>query len=666
MATGKPPEPPPRPHRWTTLRLVTAVLAFLGCLAFAAWAWWPRPPRLAAPEKATDPRLTFATSFANVRPEVGYVGDAVCARCHQEVARTYRRHPMGRSFAPVSQVAPEERYDRSVHNPFEKFGLQFLVERRGERVLHKESRLDPQGRVLTALEAEVEYAVGSGTRGRSYLVNRDGYLFQSPISWFSQAGRWDSSPGFRADRHFNRPIEAQCLFCHAGGASPVEDTINRYRIAGPAEKGDRTPQDKGPAPFFSPDMRAIGCERCHGPGELHVAARRKGVAVPDMDDTIVNPRRLEPALREAVCEQCHLEGEARVVRRGRGPFDYRPGLPLHLFWSVFVRRPGLTDHRHAVSQVEQMAGSRCFRASNGKLGCISCHDPHDVPAPAQKAAYYRDRCLVCHGINDCKLPAVARRKNGDDCRACHMPRLHSSDIVHTAVTDHRILRHGSAEEEPEAAPSVLDVGEMPIVYYYQDRVAPHDREVSRDLGLALIQLAQQHGPAGRPLGGLALPLLEGAVHRDPGDVAALEARGYTLWLEGRPDEALAGLEAALARAPGREQALDDAAALAVGLKRHGAALTYSRRAALANPWIPSYRLRLAQLLAEGQDWDGALGECQAVLRVDPGNVAARTLLVRCYVRTTRRDRARAEFAALLALEPPDREALERWFAEEMR
>ena len=31
----------------------------------AAWAWWPRPPGPAAPENATDPRLTFATSFAN-------------------------------------------------------------------------------------------------------------------------------------------------------------------------------------------------------------------------------------------------------------------------------------------------------------------------------------------------------------------------------------------------------------------------------------------------------------------------------------------------------------------------------------------------------------------------------------------------------------------------
>ena len=58
-----------------------------------------------------------------------------------------------------------------------------------------------------------------------------------------------------------------------------------------------------------------------------------------VDTTIVNPRHLERSLREAVCEQCHLEGEARTVRHGRGLDDFRPGMPLELFWSVFVAAP---------------------------------------------------------------------------------------------------------------------------------------------------------------------------------------------------------------------------------------------------------------------------------------------------------------------------------------
>jgi Flp pilus assembly protein TadD len=83
-----------------------------------------------------------------------------------------------------------------------------------------------------------------------------------------------------------------------------------------------------------------------------------------------------------------------------------------------------------------------------------------------------------------------------------------------------------------------------------------------------------------------------------------------------------------------------------------------------NPWAPSYRLRLARLLAERDDWQGALEQCQALLRLNPDSVPGRSLLVRCYLRTGRRDRARAELDTLLALQPDDREKLERWFAEQ--
>ena len=36
--------------------------------------------------------------WLNTRPGVEYVGDAVCARCHPDIAETFRRHPMGRSL----------------------------------------------------------------------------------------------------------------------------------------------------------------------------------------------------------------------------------------------------------------------------------------------------------------------------------------------------------------------------------------------------------------------------------------------------------------------------------------------------------------------------------------------------------------------------------------
>jgi predicted CXXCH cytochrome family protein len=369
-------------------------------------------------------------------------------------------------------------------------------------------------------------------------------------------------------------------------------------------------------------------------------------------------------LREAVCQQCHLEGEVRIVRRGRQPFDYRPGLPLHLFWSVFVRRPEFTQDHRVVGQVEQMEESRCFRASNGRLGCTSCHDPHALPAPEEKVAYYRRGCLGCHEQRGCQLPAPVRReRNQDDCSACHMPRLGSSDVAHTAVTDHRILRRPDEQGAP-AGPLLLEPGTHPLAYFHTSLTGPGDPEGERDLGLALVELARPYGPAARPVAPIALPYLEGAVRRAPDDVAAWEAKGYALWLDDQGPAALAAFDAALAAAPERERSLTDAAMLATALGRLDAAADYWRRAIAVNPWAASYHGRLARLLAERHDWQGALAECQTALRLNPYDRETRLVLVGCYLRSGSVAQARAEFETHVALHPAGAEALRRWFAEQ--
>ena len=279
--------------------------------------------------------------------------------------------------------------------------------------------MDEAGRAVAQVEAEVKYALGSGTRGISYLIEHDGRLFQSPISWYGQKRQWDLSPGYDVNNlHFDRPIEPNCLFCHANGVERFERSVNRYE-----------------QPIFR--GHAIGCERCHGPGELHT--RRREV-VDGRDLTIVNPRHLGPALRSAVCEQCHLLGDQRVDRLGRDTFDFHPGLPLSAFFLIYSRaqEPG----NAVVGQVEQMKSSRCYRESQGRLGCISCHDPHQVPSPQEKTAYFRQQCLECHERAGCKLPdpVRARQSKEDNCIQCHMPRAKSVDVVHVAITDHRILR----------------------------------------------------------------------------------------------------------------------------------------------------------------------------------------------------------------------------------
>src|SRR5689334_3824861 len=55
-------------------------------------------------EQSPDPRLTYDGPYLNLNPQVGYVGDQACSDCHVDRARTYKRHPMGRSTVPIQQL----------------------------------------------------------------------------------------------------------------------------------------------------------------------------------------------------------------------------------------------------------------------------------------------------------------------------------------------------------------------------------------------------------------------------------------------------------------------------------------------------------------------------------------------------------------------------------
>jgi len=633
------------PRGWQMLAIVLGLLTLAG--AWWAWRQWPRPAPLPPDD---DPRLTFATPYRNVRPEVGYVGDQVCTGCHGAFTDSYHKHPMSRSLVPVSEAVRAGRYGAGVLASFDADGLRYQVERRGRRLFHREARYDDAGRQVASLEAEPRFVLGSGTRGRAYLIDHDGYLFESPISWYKQAHSWDLAPGYaESNPHFTRPVTIECLFCHANRADEVEHTVSRYR-----------------EPVF--DGHAIGCERCHGPGELHVRRYRSKESVAGPDDTIVNPAKLEPALRDSVCFQCHLHGEQRTLRRGRRWGDYRPGLPLELFVSVFVRPEPATDYK-AIGQVEQMVSSRCYRESRGarKLGCLSCHDPHDYPEQVDKAAYYRGRCLECHTETSCGLPAHVRRAKTkeDSCIACHMKRLTSSDIAHTAVADHRILRVSDGQPPPSAAqPAGPLPSDYPLGLFGADPAGEAGPAPARDLGVALIDWGGSQAAQRRSVAGLALPLLTRALASRPDDVPAWEAKAYALWFQGRKEEALQAFDTGLGQAPRRENSLYGAALLAASLGRTEDAIAYWQRAIDVNPWNWEYHDDLAQLHAGRGQWRAAAGECRSALALTPTSWDTRKLLVRCYLRLGDKRRAGKELDTLLGFGPPDPSALRRWFDEQ--
>jgi tetratricopeptide (TPR) repeat protein len=443
-------------------------------------------------------------------------------------------------------------------------------------------------------------------------------------------------------------IPVQCLHCHCNQADHVADTVNRYR-----------------PPLFQ--GFAIGCERCHGPGELHVKRHQEGDLPFGLDETIVNPRNLSPDLRDAVCQQCHLQGETRILSRGREPFDYRPGLPLHLFWSTFFRNARFIDNQKPVNHVQQLSTSRCAQKSDGKLGCISCHDPHALPAASEKATYFRSRCLQCHQETSCSIALAVRSRTSreDNCTTCHMPRFEISTISHTANTDHRILRFGKTGLQQPTLRDSQPADENPIFNYHRNLLDPMDKDAARDLGVAYVELGRQSKFA-ESFAPQAITLLDKAVQEWPDDLPALEARACALWFLGRPKAAAEAYEAVLARSPEREVALAEMAQLASALHNHEAAIGYWQRVVAVNPWYSRYHYQLALVLAERQRWKEAVQACKTALRLNPANQETRYLLIGCLIRLGDKDQARTEFATLGALNPEEKETLQRWFDEQLR
>ncbi len=613
-----------------TRRQVATVALVLG-LSAAILRW--------RTSRDVDTRPGEAGSFyMNTRASVKYVGDAACVRCHRDIAESYRRHPMGRSLSPID-ASPARRPDE-VELParFEVQGLEYSIEAEDGRVIHRETRRDRDGPIIAENQAEVRYVLGSGKQAFGFLIDRDGFLFESPVTYYVRERRWGLSPGYeKRNRHFHRPILADCLFCHTNRVEPVPGTVNRYN-----------------SPIFR--GHAIGCERCHGPGELHL---RRPAVVNGIDRTIVNPANLEPALRDAVCEQCHLIGRRRVVRAGVRGEDYRPGLPFQRFWLVFVTPAGAGDSRFA-GQVQQMHESRCFQASRGRLGCTSCHDPHFQPVPEAKAAYFRDRCLECHAERGCRLPENVRlERNADDCTACHMPQLNTSNNTHLATTDHRVRREIGADPSTRVPGLAAAGGLRSFVDFHAGLMDERDRAAAeRDRGVAFCR-------DGRDGAAMALPLLEAALSRHPDDAIAWESKGVALQQLGRHKEAFSAYQEVLSREPDLESALEGAADAAARTGRPADAVALWRRALAINPWRPHYHAELARAAARLGHWAAVTESGREALRLQPFDIEVRRMLVQGHLRLGDIPAARRELETLLSLQPADREALLRWYASQL-
>lgn len=391
------PAPPfmRKPQNKRLLLALTLTLSIL--LPLLSAAQQSRKTPLPPPAAATTTQKAPAPESAATVP-----GNEACQKCHSEIATIYAQTAMARASGPaIDQFTPADF-------TLAASGVHYRVYTDNDAAMLAFDRPDDPSMHGTR---RLQYFIGSGHRGRTYLFSLDGFFFESPINWYAQKKVWDTAPAFQQSRimPMNLPAFPGCLNCHTSASrAPIAGTENKYDM-----------------PLFAHD--GVTCERCHGENAAHIATGK---------GEIVNPAKLAPARRDDVCMQCHLEGNVAIEQPHRKLADYRPGADLgdDVHYYIYVDQE--SQEIRALGQSEALWQSVCKLKSGDKMSCITCHDPHSTPAPEQRVAFYRAKCLTCHE----NAFAAKHHVEQPDCASCHMPRTTTSNVAHTQATDHRILK----------------------------------------------------------------------------------------------------------------------------------------------------------------------------------------------------------------------------------
>ena len=347
--------------------------------------------------------LMMVLRSAALQPTPVRDADAKCAPCHERIYRSYLETPMANASGLAMEKARPGTY---VHSPS---NTEYNVEARDGGVELTYRALSKPG---IAGQMQLDYFLGSGHLGTTYLYSIGDYLFESPVAWYATSASYDMKPGL-GDLHRMPPplpMQSGCLRCHMSAVQDsVRGTMNRY----------------SGMPFLH---GGITCESCHGDSDQHLATKGK--------EKILNPASLNADLRDSICISCHLEGDVSIERAGQSALNYRPGEPISRYLAFYVRSGSNLPDR-AVSEVEQLSQSTCKRRSGDRMSCMNCHDPHYTPDASHRVTFYRAKCLACHSQRNFEKTHHPEEK---DCTSCHMPRTRARNVLHVAWTDHRIRK----------------------------------------------------------------------------------------------------------------------------------------------------------------------------------------------------------------------------------
>lgn len=325
-----------------------------------------------------------------------YVGTARCAACHKQIALTQQKTPMAHAASRASETeALRSNPKLSLSTP----PFQTVITN------HRGSfKYDVSGRG-DSISADLQWTIGDGVKGQTFILSYLGTLFESQVSYFPSIGGLDITP-----EHPRTPPEfpeaalgapqtekaaQQCFACHTTASSVRQE--------------------------FDPDHATPGvtCEACHGPGSRHVKAI-EAKQLKTAAEAILDPGSFGAVDLVDFCGACH-----------RAPMDVAAAkdyAPLNIRFQPY-----------------RLSKSRCWSRPDPRITCVACHDPHEPLV--HDAASYDAKCLACHGsAASASTAAVADPPRSrpsicpvatNRCVTCHMPKYENSQF-HGSFTDHDI------------------------------------------------------------------------------------------------------------------------------------------------------------------------------------------------------------------------------------
>ncbi|HZO89452.1 MAG TPA: multiheme c-type cytochrome [Chthonomonadaceae bacterium] len=327
-----------------------------------------------------------------------FVGNAACAQCHPAEFQAHLHSHHALALRPMDRRSLGGQAPPTGHIP----NTDYVMTAQGDGF--RFGRVGEQAN-------PIQLAFGSGKSGMAFAaVLTEDVLAEVRISYFPPQRKWFITPGQqdlppRSLGNITQGEHArQCLGCHTV-------TLPEHGLM---------PEQK---------FMGVGCEACHGPGGAHIAAMRAG------DTAHVSMERLGAWGGKRINELC-----GRCHRTEREVLDKN----LSLEHTDLFQAYGLEQ-------------SRCFRESQDRLTCLTCHDPHtDVATDENK---YTAACLRCHSAPESGKSArlvnakVCPVNPTRHCVGCHMPKRSEPVFPGSPrrVADHFIRVHREGNSESAAA-----------------------------------------------------------------------------------------------------------------------------------------------------------------------------------------------------------------------